>query len=165
MTNEEYAKWKVENDKKWRRRERHVKGLRGFIIGAALSLGAIGIAEWKHYDDTHLSYSEIINEMVIHSYHGIDPSGHRIEPAGHDGCDIPDDGEEHVYFTDRLIEAMKDEYSPEVIRKTAILFPDMCSDNPEVREAAKEQLESIGDQLEKGEDGKYHLPIKNTKTR
>ena len=157
MTNEEYIEKKIENDKKHRRRVMHIKGIKGFIIGASLLMGVGAIGTGVIIDREHLSYSEIIEEMDIHSGHGITPDGKHIEPAGHGGCDIPDNGEEHVYFPERLVKAMSKEYSPEVIRETVLLFPQMCGDD--YREA-KEQLEEIGDSLVKGEDGKYHMPVK-----
>ena len=159
MTNEEYIEKKIENDKRQRRREIHVKGLKGFIIGAALTLGLGGVATYKIYDKEHLSYVEIIKEMDIHSGHAMDPKGNIIDPDGHGGCDIPDDGPEHVYFTERLVKAMYDEYDPEVIKATAELFPQMCKSGEDYKEA-KEALEDIGDSLVKGEDGKYHMETK-----
>ena len=157
MTNEEYIEKKIENNKRQRRREMHIKGIKGFIIGAGLLLGVGALGTGKIIDDEHLTYSEIIEEMDIHSGHGITPDGKHIEPAGHYGCDIPDNGEEHVYFTDRLIQAMSKEYSPEVIRETAVLFPQMCGDD---YKEAKEQLEEIEASLVMGEDGKYYIPVK-----
>ena len=97
--------------------------------------------------------------MDIHSGHGITPDGKHIEPKGHGGCDIPDDGPEHVYFTERLVKSMYDEYDPEVIKATAELFPQMCKSGEDYKEA-KEALEDIGDSLVKGEDGKYHMETK-----
>ncbi|MBR3116486.1 MAG: hypothetical protein IKF36_01270 [Bacilli bacterium] len=157
MTNEEYIEKKIANDKKHRKRVMQVKGLKGLIIGTGLLLGLGGIGTAVIDDKEHLSYSEIIEEMDIHSGHGITPDGKHIEPSGHYGCDIPDDGEEHVYFTDRLIQAMSKDYSPEVIRETAILFPQMCGS--EYKEA-KEQLEEIEASLVMDEDGKYYIPVK-----
>ena len=37
-----------EGMKKQKKRERHVRGLKGFIFGSALALGAVGIYNYKN---------------------------------------------------------------------------------------------------------------------
>lgn len=149
---------KIERDIKFRKRQIKVRGLKGFIVASALAITALTVLNMKHIDEDHLSYDEIKEEMYIHSGHAIGPDGNIVNPyLGHD-CEVPYDGE--TSFTNRLRLAMEEEYSPEVIDETVALFDPMAYGNTEDFKEAKEQLDDIGNNIKKGEDGKYALKKK-----
>ena len=152
---------KIEREKNRRRREIQVKGLRGFIMTSALLIAGLGIYNIKTCDDEHLSYNEVMDEMYIHSGHAEDPKGNMVNPYLDHNCEFPYDGK--TKFTDRLSDAMAEEYDPEVIEETIALFEPMAYGTNEDFEEAKERLEEIKVTLIKGEDGKYRMKEK-TKT-
>ena len=151
MTNEEYIRIKAKQQEEHKKREKKVRIMRGLIVtGALASVISLGYNIYKH-DKSHLSTSEILWELEVHSGHG-NIDGHHVEYYNDHDCEVPFDGE--TEFEVRLADKMENDYSKPVIDETLEIFDEMCNDR--VQEA-KDRFEELEDSLEKRPDGKYHF--------
>ena len=108
---------------------------------ASLGLGiAGGVKAANYYDQTHVTISEIEDDILTHSGHNYDPDGTRIDPNLEHKCPVKEyDGR---FYEERLAETMEEAgFQDETIEAAQEKFALYYTDN--VDEAKKINLKQI----------------------
>ena len=154
-----------EVNKKQKRRVKYVIGLKAFIVGGVITSIAFLYNNLRTSDENDFSMSEISKELSIHSGHEFTDDGKQVNPYLPHGCEVPLD-EEETQFIDRVANRMALQYPESAIEEVRIAFSEMYHGDRTEYEEALERLDELEDNLEKGDDGKYHYKeVRSTKTR
>ena len=164
---------RLNREREEQKRKKRIKFIKGFTGVLALSsLMAVGIKKIYDYNTVNqdnIEYNEIVKDVMRHSGHGdIDPEGHKVTGFTKHACVAPNDGE--TYYTDRLVDALDEQYTENVINEIVFSFDELVKitgETPEV-DAIKEQLTEIGDSLYKNEEGLWDSDLckkENTRSR